>query len=59
MTAAGGDHLCGFIDGARQRLFAQHMLTGGGRLERELGMLVVGQRNVDGVNVRIADQRLV
>ena len=43
----------------RERLFAQHVLAGGDGRERPRHVIAVGQRNVDGVDVRIGEQRVV
>jgi hypothetical protein len=41
------------------RLFGQHMLSGGQRLQRPLDMHVIGQRNIDRIDARIGQQRLI
>ena len=43
----------------RQWLFAEHVLAGGDRGERPRHVIGIGQRNVDRVDGRIVEQRLV
>ena len=45
--------------GQRQRLLAQDVLAGPRRGDRPFGVEVVRQRDVDGVDVRVGEQRLV
>ena len=40
-------------------LFGQHMLAGRKRLQRPFDMQVVGQRDIDRVNRRVGQQRLI
>ena len=56
---AGGDHPLGVGRGHRQRLLAQDVLAGTGRGDRPLGVEVVGQRDVDGVDLGVGQERLV
>lgn len=57
--ARGMHHGVGLEGGQRQRLFAQHMLSGLGRLDRPLRMAWMRYRNVDGVDVGVGEQRVV
>ena len=56
---AGVDHPLRLGRGHRERLLAQDVLAGPGRRDRPLGVEVVRQRDVDGVDVRVGQQRLV
>ena len=58
-SRAGVDHPLRLGGGQRQRLLAQDVLAGPGRGDRPLGVEVVGQRDVDGVDVRVGEERLV
>ena len=53
------DHPFGVGGRQRQRLLAQDVLAGAGGGDRPLGVEVVRQRDVDGVHVRVGEQRLV
>ena len=48
-----------FGERGHERLFAQDVLPGFGGLHRPLAVQGVGQRDVDGVDVRVGEQRLV
>ncbi len=54
---AGGDHLVGLLQRAAQRLLAHDVLAGAGRGDGHLGVLVVGQRQRDQLDV-VAGQQL-
>ncbi len=43
----------------REWLFAQHVLAGGDRRQRPRHVLGIGEGNVDGVDARIVEQRLI
>ena len=59
-VAAGGDASRSASAAVmRQRLLAQDVLAGPGGGDRPLGVEVVRQRDVDGVDVRVGEQRLV
>ena len=51
--------IVGFGRGQGHRLLAQHVLAGPGGRDGPLGVQVVRQRDVDGVDVGIGEQRLV
>jgi hypothetical protein len=51
MPGAGGNHPLAFADGDRHRLLAQHVDAGLGGADRVLGVLRVGQGDVDGVDL--------
>ena len=55
----GGGDAVDLVQGQRQRLLAEHVLAGLGGPHRPLGVQVVRQRNVDRVDVRVGEQRLV
>ena len=58
-SRAGVDHRLRLARRQRQRLLAQHVLAGPRRGDRPLGVEVVRQRDVDGVDVGVREQRLV
>ena len=53
------DHALRVGGGQRERLLAQDVLAGAGGGDRPLGVEVVRQRDVDGVDVRVGEERLV
>ena len=53
------DHRVGLEGGQPHRLFAKHMLAGLRRLDRPFGVARMRRRNVDRVDVRIGEQRLI
>ncbi len=55
----GGGNAIDVMRIERERLLAQHVLAGGDRGQRPRHVLGVGQRNVDGVDRGIVEQRLV
>ncbi len=56
---AGGDHLVGLRQRARERLLADHVLAGRRGRNRDVAMQVVGGADADDVDVRLLDQRPV
>ena len=56
---AGIDHALGLGGGHRERLLAQDVLAGPRGLDRPARVQVVGQRDVDGVDVGVGEERLV
>ena len=56
---ADGDHVGRLIGVHRERLLAQHVLPRTGRGLRPLGMEVVRERDVDGVDVGVGEEFLV
>ena len=59
MLARGGKHGLRLGQAQRQRLLAQDVLALRCRLDGPLGMQAVGQGDVDGVNRRVGQQRLI
>ena len=59
MLARGGKHGLRLGQAQRQRLLAQDVLAMRRRLDSPLGMQAVGQGDVDGVNGRVGQQRLI
>ena len=58
-SPAGGDDRVDLVDRQRQRLFAQDVLAGLERPDRPFGVEVVGQRDVDDVDVGSLEKRVV
>ena len=56
---AGGDDLVHLGDRQREGFLAQHVLSGLQRAHRPLCVQVVGQRDVDDIDVRVAEQCVV
>ena len=59
MLARGGKHALRLGQAQRQRLFAQDVLAVRCHLDGPFGVQAVGQGDVDGVNGRVGQQRLV
>ena len=59
LAPADLDHPLGVGRGQGQRLLAQDVLAGPRRGDRPLGVEVVRERDVDGVDLRVGEERLV